>query len=217
VPLNWSRTLLKGGWRVRYFAPGVEVAFCGHATIALGAVLAMRLGDARYALQLNAARISVKGRRDGALRQAALRLFTLHGGDLDPRIPPAIANAGIDHPVLALRSRERLAAMHYQLEVGRALMAAEGIGTIDLIHAETPRLIHSRNAFAIGGVLEDPATGAAAAALGGYLRELGLVTPPARVTIVQGEYMGPPARRSLLAVDVTERPEIDVTGTAVLM
>ena len=29
-----------GGWRVRYFAPEIEVPFCGHATIALGAALA---------------------------------------------------------------------------------------------------------------------------------------------------------------------------------
>ncbi|WP_250984047.1 PhzF family phenazine biosynthesis isomerase [Rhizobium sp. CG4] len=28
-----------GSWRVRYFAPETEVPFCGHATIALGAVL----------------------------------------------------------------------------------------------------------------------------------------------------------------------------------
>jgi PhzF family phenazine biosynthesis protein len=28
------------GWRVRYFAPEIEVPFCGHATIALGAALA---------------------------------------------------------------------------------------------------------------------------------------------------------------------------------
>ena len=27
------------GWRVRYFAPAMEVPFCGHATIALGAAL----------------------------------------------------------------------------------------------------------------------------------------------------------------------------------
>src|ERR1700730_16976003 len=33
------------GWRVRYFAPKVEVDFCGHASIALGAALALRQGD----------------------------------------------------------------------------------------------------------------------------------------------------------------------------
>ena len=57
------------------------------------------------------------------------------------------------------------------------------------------------------------ATGAAAAALGAYLRELGLITPPATLTILQGEDMGRPSR---LLVDVDPgRVEIDVTGTAV--
>jgi predicted PhzF superfamily epimerase YddE/YHI9 len=28
-----------GSWTVRYFSPETEVPFCGHATIALGAVL----------------------------------------------------------------------------------------------------------------------------------------------------------------------------------
>ncbi len=27
----------EAGWRVRYFSPEIEVPFCGHATIALGA------------------------------------------------------------------------------------------------------------------------------------------------------------------------------------
>ena len=31
-------------WRVRYFSPESEVPFCGHATIALGAALAMQQG-----------------------------------------------------------------------------------------------------------------------------------------------------------------------------
>ena len=33
------------GWRVRYFSPESEVPFCGHATIALGAALALRQGE----------------------------------------------------------------------------------------------------------------------------------------------------------------------------
>src|SRR5579859_3793620 len=32
-------------WRVRYFAPEIEVDFCGHATIALGAALALQYGN----------------------------------------------------------------------------------------------------------------------------------------------------------------------------
>jgi PhzF family phenazine biosynthesis protein len=61
-------------------------------------------------------------------------------------------------------------------------------------------------------VAEDPATGAAAAALGGYLRELGLVEPPAHVTVIQGEDMGRPGR---LDVDIPATGGIAVTGQAV--
>ena len=43
------------GWRVRYFAPELEVPFCGHATIALGAALGARFGAGVYDLALNEA------------------------------------------------------------------------------------------------------------------------------------------------------------------
>jgi len=219
------------GWRVRYFAPESEVAFCGHATIALGAALAQRFGDGVFQLQLNAAAISVEGRRDGpmvaaalqspptasrpapsALVDAALGLFSYRPDDLDPRIPPAMANAGVNHLVLALRSRERLAAMHYDLEAGRAFMTAEGIGTISLVHAVSPRLLQARNPFAVGGVYEDPATGAAAAALGGYLRDLGWPHKGA-IEIIQGEDMG---MRSRLRVEITPTvgASVRVSGSA---
>jgi PhzF family phenazine biosynthesis protein len=61
-------------------------------------------------------------------------------------------------------------------------------------------------------VVEDPATGAAAAALGGYLRDAGMVDPPATVLIRQGEAMGRPSR---LTVTIPEHGGIVVTGAAV--
>ena len=199
-------------WRVRYFAPEVEVDFCGHATIALGAALALRCGDGTFRLQLNNAGITVEGRRSGATITAALQspptrsepassrlvtealaLFSWSPVDLDERIPPAIANAGANHLILALNSRERLSAMRYELDAGRTFAKTEGIVTISLVYAETPRLFHARNPFPIGGVYEDPATGAAAAALAGYLRDLGWPHGGA-IEIVQGEDMGAPSR-----------------------
>ena len=60
------------GWRVRYFSPESEVPFCGHATIALGAALALRNGDGVFSLTLNQAEITVEGRRDGEVIAAAL-------------------------------------------------------------------------------------------------------------------------------------------------
>src|ERR1700676_3670606 len=106
------------GWRVRYFAPETEVPFCGHATIALGAALALEHGDGVFALLLNHANITVEGRREGTMIAAALQspptrsepakprlitdalaLFSYSEDDLDQRIPPAIADAGARHLV----------------------------------------------------------------------------------------------------------------------
>ena len=146
---------------------------------------------------------------------AALDLFGYSEGDLDPAIPPALIHAGADHLVLGLRSREALAAMRYDLPAGRALMHAAGLITIVLAYAETPRRFHTRNPFASGGVYEDPATGAATAALAGYLRDLGWPHGGA-IEVVQGEDMGVPSR---LHAEIPPEPgsSIRVSGTARLM
>lgn len=222
------------GWRVRYFSPQSEVPFCGHATIALGAALALQHGDGVFALALNHARITVEGRRDGKLVAAALQspptrsaaaapalvsdalaLFGYAAGDLDPRIAPAIAHAGADHLVLALKSRALLSAMHYELEAGRALMNGAGLTTVLLLHAETAQRFHTRNPFASGGVHEDPATGAATAALAGYLRDIAWPHGGA-IDVVQGEDMG---MLSKLHADIAPAAgsSVRVSGTARLM
>jgi PhzF family phenazine biosynthesis protein len=219
------------GFRVRYFSPEAEVPFCGHATIALGAALARQYGDGVYPLTLNQAAITVEGRRDGELTSAALQspptrsapadpqlvaaaldLFGYREADLDARIPPGLAHAGNDHLVLALGSRALLAAMRYELEAGRALMRAYGMPTIVLAWAESARLFHTRNPFAFGGVVEDPATGSGTAALAAYLRDIGWPHGGA-IDVVQGEDMG---MRSRLHASIGAEPgsSIRVAGTA---
>ncbi len=64
----------------------------------------------------------------------------------------------------------------------------------------------------MGGIVEDPATGAAAAALGGYLRDAGLIEAPATINIRQGEAIGRPSR---IRVDIPLEGGLVVTGTAV--
>lgn len=61
------------GWRVRYFAPEVEIPFCGHATIALGAAFALVGEEGVFSLQLNDGTITVEGRRQGPRLMAALQ------------------------------------------------------------------------------------------------------------------------------------------------
>ena len=145
----------------------------------------------------------------------ALALFSYSEDDLDPRMPPAIADAGARHLVLALNSRQKLSAMNYDLAAGRTLMSEAGVVTIVLAYAEAPQLFHARNPFASGGVYEDPATGAAAAAFAGYLRDLNWPHGGA-INIVQGEDMG---MRSRLRADIPPTPgaTIRVSGTARLM
>jgi PhzF family phenazine biosynthesis protein len=223
-----------GAWRVRYFSPEAEVPFCGHATIALGAALARRHGDGAYRLALNDAAISVEARRDGQRVEAALQspptrsapapaplvdsalaLFGYTRGDLDQRIPPALAHAGANHLVLALKSRALLAAMRYELDAGRTWMNAHGIVTVVLAWAEQLQLLHTRNPFAAGGVYEDAATGAGTAALAGYLRDIGW-PHGGRIEVVQGEDMG---MRSRLTAQIgpETRESIRVSGSVRMM
>ena len=85
---------------------------------------------------------------------------------------------------------------------------------MNLLWRASERAFHSRNPFPPGGVVEDPATGAAAAALGGYLRALAVLPLPATVSVFQGEEVGRPSQ---LTVHIPPRfgAGISVTGHAV--
>lgn len=236
--INFSETAFAApagtAWRVRYFSPESEVPFCGHATIALGAALALKQGDGVFALTLNEANITVEARTGGDLVTAALQspptrsmpapaplvsgalaLFGYTPEDVDARIPPAIVHGGADHLALVLKSRQTLAAMAYDLDAGRNLMNRAGLVTILLAWAETPQRFHTRNPFASGGVYEDPATGAATAAFAGYLRDIKWPHGGA-IDLVQGEDMG---MRSRLRAEIPPKPgsSIRVSGTARIM
>lgn len=216
---------------VRYYSPEREVTFCGHATIATGVLLGALSGEGTYRLSTLVGEVPVAVRMRDAVREAsltsveprfepaseslvaaALAALGWKQTDLDPTIPPARAYAGAWHLVLAVSKPERLANLDYDFAVLKALLLAEGLTTLQLVWRESPAVFHSRNPFPVGGVVEDPATGAAAAALGGYLREAGLLPAPATLTIHQGVAMGRP---SLLRVDIPLAGGIVVTGTAV--
>lgn len=221
-------------WRVRYFSPESEVPFCGHATIALGAALAEEVGPGTFQLQLNDTDISVEGARADNLFTATLQspptnsrplgeaetaetlaLFGYSADQLYREIAPAHIHGGADHRLLVLQNRADLAAMTYDLDKGRQFMRDRGLVTIMLAWHEGGNRFHVRNAFASGGVLEDPATGAAAAAFSGYLRDSGWQAE-GEIKIVQGEDMG---SRSLLSTAYTAEPgsSVRVSGTARVM
>lgn len=144
--------------------------------------------------------------------QSALSLFSYTADDLDNNIPPALAHAGANHLIITLNSREKLSMMNYDLKEGRHLMNIAGLVTIMFVYPEMERYLHTRNAFASGGVLEDPATGAATAAFAGYLRDINW-PHGGSIEIIQGEDMG---SKSLIRADIPAESgsSIRVSGAA---
>ena len=221
-----------GAFDVRYFSPLAEVPFCGHATVAAGVALAERdgPGDLLFHTPAGAVPVATRSGADGTLTATltsvaahveeipgadlddALGLLRWSRDSLDPELPPRIGFAGARHLILATATRDRLAALDYDFEGLKVFMLTHDLTTVHLVWRRDAGTFHARDPFPVGGVVEDPATGAAAAAFGAYLRDLRLVEPPARVTILQGEDRGRPSR---LLVDIPAgRREISVTGAA---
>jgi PhzF family phenazine biosynthesis protein len=216
---------------IRYYSPEAEVSFCGHATIATGVVLGQAEGEGSYRLSTAAGEVPVHARRHngdfvasltsvvprhkpvpGQLLDAVLPIIGWTQIDLDDAIPPVIAYAGAWHLVLAASKAQLLASLDYDFDALKALMLEYDLTTLQLVWRENDSHFHSRNPFPVGGVVEDPATGASAAAFGGYLRNAGIISAPFSFTIRQGEAMGRPSR---LSVEVPESGGVVVSGTAI--
>ncbi|MEU6390352.1 PhzF family phenazine biosynthesis isomerase [Streptomyces sp. NPDC046939] len=217
---------------IRYFSPKAEVSFCGHATVATAVALAERHGTGDYLFHTPAGEVPVTvDRADGVLRgtltSVAPHLEDVSDGDLtealaalgwptddlDPAFPPRIAYAGARHLVLAAATRERLADLSYDFDRLLNLMHRLDLTTVQLVWREDASTFHVRDPFPVGGVVEDPATGAAAAAFGAYLRELGLVPSAAELTLYQGADMGRPGELTVTLRDGD--PRVRVSGAAV--
>jgi len=216
---------------VRYFAPRQEVPFCGHATIAAAVALVERSPAEELVFHTPAGLVTVDTERTDQglvaeltsvsprVREAPADLVrsVLHAlgwsaDDLDPDYPVRLANAGSEHLVLVTRTRQRLAHLDYDFDELADIMRAQGLVTVLLVWPEGRKLYQARNPFAGSGVVEDPATGAAAAAFGGYLRDLGLIGANAEFVISQGVDMGRP---SVIGVSVIKgEPGVRVKGAA---
>ena len=216
---------------IRYYSPEAEVSFCGHATIAAGVVLGGRDGAGEYELHATIGLVSVEvsvreGRRIAALtsvtprHEAApdplmarvLEALDWRHDEIDRGLLPVRAYAGAWHLVIAAATRARLQRLTYRFDELKEIMLSDGLTTIQLVWRENATTWHARNPFPVGGVVEDPATGAAAAAFGGYLRDAGMIEAPSEFTIRQGEDMGRP---SVITVAVPANGGIIVSGAAV--
>lgn len=216
---------------LRYFSPRAEVSFCGHATVATAVALAERLGAGGLTFDTPAGIVPVEVTETGGGYAAtlvsvapyvepvedadvaeALAALDWSLSDLDPALPPRVAYAGARHLVLAAGTRARLTELHYDFERLELFMTERQLTTLQLVWRESAEVFHVRDPFPVGGVVEDPATGAAAAAFGAYLRELGELSHGV-LTLHQGDDMGRPG---LLRVELREGdPHVRVSGRAV--
>jgi PhzF family phenazine biosynthesis protein len=217
---------------VRYFAPIAEVPFCGHATIATAVARAERVGTGPLTLDspIGTIEINTSDTPDGITATLVsvppvvteltadvtgqlLAALRLDSADLDPALPIRVSYSGNHHPIVGVPV-DVLDALDQNHTALASLMAAQGWeATVAVVARVGDAEFEARNPFPPGGVREDPVTGSAAAALGGYLRALGLVTPPARVIVRQGRHVGRPG---LVAVDIPAGDGgISITGRAV--
>ncbi|MET9883742.1 PhzF family phenazine biosynthesis isomerase [Streptomyces sp. NPDC006430] len=217
---------------LRFFSPKAEVSFCGHATVAASVALAERIGAGPLVFATPAGTVPVSVTAEGTGLRAVLTSVEPHvedvapadlaealaaldwpAADLDPDLPPKIAYAGARHLVLGAGTRARLAALEYDFDRLEALMRRLDLTTVQLVHRAGAGLFDVRNPFPVGGVVEDAATGAAAAAFGAYARELGLAPQESVLTLRQGEDMGRPG---VLTVELRAGdPRVRVGGRAV--
>ncbi len=217
---------------VRYFAPIAEVAFCGHATIASAVAWAERSGTGPLTLDSAAGLIEVStaagpegivatlvsvpitvNEIESSVAARLLAALRITRNDLDPALPLRVSYSGNTHPIVGV-TQAALDALDQDQSQLAGLMAEQGWGaTVAVVSRLAPTVFEARNPFPPGGVREDPATGSAAAALGGYLRALELVEPPTTITVHQGRHVGRPG---VLTVDIpVGTGGIAVSGTAV--
>jgi trans-2,3-dihydro-3-hydroxyanthranilate isomerase len=235
--------------RVRIFTPGAEIPFAGHPTVGTAHVLAAvgeipLAGDTtRIVLEENVGPVPVAIRAErgipvfaqlsvaklpevGPPPPAPERLAAMLSLDPDDLLAgdlaPEAVSCGLPYLFIPLRSRDAVARARLRLDVWEETL--RGYWTDDIfVFALDPERQGSdvrARMFAPGyGVPEDPATGSACVALGGYLatrdaREDGTL----RWIVEQGFEMGRP---SILEVEVDKHggaiTAVRVGGSTVLV
>ena len=233
--VNYSETafLVKVGdsFRIRYFSPETEIAFCGHATIASGSFIGEKFGLGTYELILNGGSIQIEVSQNEGENYTSISSLKTHSKDVDKeyinkiidgfsfnkedlneKYPIRIAFSGNNHLIIFLKDKTKMQEMQYDFESIKVLMEQEKIVTINILWEENENLYHSRNAFAYGGVIEDPATGSAAIALGEYLRDTGF-KKSGDIEILQGFDMKQPSQLFVSFSEVSNS-SIKVSGSS---
>ncbi len=195
-------------YRVRIFTPTRELPFAGHPSVGTAWVLArdgvIRPGDRIQ--ECGAGLLPVQVGDDGARVTGgtpvvgedldAGLLATAVGldpDDVDGAAAPGTAGAGIDYAFLLVRDD---AVARARCDAAAVRAVTEGcVGLVVCAVGPDARQVHLRMFAPASGVVEDPATGSAAVALGVFLADRGLVGDDGEhaFTIAQGAEIGRPS------------------------
>lgn len=214
--------------RVRIFTPAIEMPFAGHPTLGTASVVRSLTGlGAAVDLEMKAGRVPVVAEGDRYTLRAAKPAEASDAGASPSELaamlnvpegaiagPARWISTGTEQLVVPLRSEEdvraafpdpgRLSTIGYNPRAGESM--------VYVWSKTSERTVVARFFFLVqGGVVEDPATGSAAANLGGYLACTGHDLP-VRWTISQGTAVGRPSR---LGLRVEDASSIFVSGEVI--
>ncbi|WP_207478268.1 PhzF family phenazine biosynthesis protein [Arenibaculum pallidiluteum] len=228
-----------GTRRLRIFTPAMELPFAGHPTVGTAVLLAEAgaFGDAsEIVFEEGAGPVPVRLERgsDGRVRatltsprlpaevpglpgpEDLARVIGLPASALAVRPAPAAWSAGVCFAVIPLRERSALSAARLDPAAWSASMAegpAPHIYPVWMEDWERGGDVHVRMFAPAMGIPEDPATGAAAAALVGFLAALRRSADGvARWRVLQGMEMGRPSEIAISAVFAGGRLEAAMVG-----
>ena len=201
---------------VRIFTPSEEIPFAGHPTIGSAFVIASNIagrkkGPPRVVLQLGVGLVPVDitytgkkiksltmhqpvprfgsalQNRGQAARALGIRLVDVLGG--------GVVSNGMDFLVVEAISSEAVAGATLNLDEVVRIIKRHNVHGMSLFARlnETGTSIHTRFFAPTLGVIEDPATGSAAGAIGGYLARILKFPRKLKLRIQQGDEIGRPS------------------------
>ena len=213
--------------RLRFFTPTTEVDLCGHATVASHALLfddgVIAAGDHTVETETGVLDIAVEPdgtvwmrQHDPEVREVGLgrgRVAEALGLDVEALdvegLPIARSTTGLPALIVPVRLLEHLGGLDPDLPAIESLAdEADVVGlyafTFDTLDADAT--LHGRFFAPGAGVPEDPVTGTASGAAGGYLRHVGAFDGmPDELAFEQGHFVDRPGR---VRVRVDETVEV---------
>lgn len=230
---------------VKFYSPSTEIAFCGHATVALFYMLVasgkIEVGEQPVGLteSTGVGIIPVSLRRDGDRilitmyqerseilqppfdAKPVLSSLGLNENDLDTTFPLRVARTANRHLIMAVND-DALSRIKCDGASHGALLESMDCVTsyIFVCNREAVAGVKSFRARSFGphiGIPEDPATGSAAGAFGAYLHDQGLAPDgQTEFYILQGADMGRPSHLNIKVKAAGGKfAGVEISGTAV--